>query len=61
MKQNKSQWLQDPVQINGDNINIVSRESRRCFREIGKNILKTELTSLQHPVRTKIFENYIEA
>jgi hypothetical protein len=35
MKQAKLQWLQDPSEINGDNLKIVSREASRCFRKKG--------------------------
>jgi hypothetical protein len=31
-KQTKLQWLQDPSEINGDNLNNVRREARRHFR-----------------------------
>jgi hypothetical protein len=31
-KQSKLQWLQDPSEINGDNLNNVRREASRHFR-----------------------------
>jgi hypothetical protein len=31
-KQARLQWLQDPTQINGDNLNATRRESSRRFR-----------------------------
>jgi hypothetical protein len=31
-KQAKLQWLQDPNEINGDNLRIVRREASRYFR-----------------------------
>jgi hypothetical protein len=31
-KQGKLQWLQDPSEINGDNLNNVKREASRYFR-----------------------------
>jgi hypothetical protein len=31
-KQAKLQWLQDPSEINGDNLNNVRREASRHFR-----------------------------
>jgi hypothetical protein len=32
-KQSKLQWLQDPSEINGDNLNNVRRETSRYFRK----------------------------
>jgi hypothetical protein len=37
-KQAKSQWLQDPSEINGDNLNNIRRETRRNFRNKRGNI-----------------------
>jgi hypothetical protein len=36
-KQAKLQWLQDPSEINGDNLNNVRRETSRLFREYLKD------------------------
>jgi hypothetical protein len=35
-KQDKLDWLQDPSQINGDNLNNVRSEARRHFRKKGR-------------------------
>jgi hypothetical protein len=37
-KQAKFQWLQDPSEINWDNLKIVRREARRYFRKKRGNI-----------------------
>jgi hypothetical protein len=58
-KQAKLQWLQNPSQINGDNLNTVRRETNRTFRE-KREYLKEKLMSLKQRVRTKTSETYIE-
>jgi hypothetical protein len=55
-KQDKLQWLQDPGEINGDNLNNIRHEASRYFR----NIWKTVLMSLQRTVRTRTSETCIE-
>jgi hypothetical protein len=40
MKQAKLQWLQDPSEINGDNLNNVRREARRYFKNTKSEYLK---------------------
>jgi hypothetical protein len=37
-KQAKLQWLQDPSEINGDELNNIRRETSRHFRNIKENI-----------------------
>jgi hypothetical protein len=32
MKQAKLQWLQEPCEINGDNMNDVKLEASKCFK-----------------------------
>jgi hypothetical protein len=59
-KQAKSQWLQDPSEINGDNLNNVRREASRHFRNKKREYLKTKLMSLQRIVRTRTSETCIE-
>jgi hypothetical protein len=59
-KQVKLQWLQDPSEINGDNLKNVRCETSRYFRNKGGNILKTNFMSLQQTVRTRISETCIE-
>jgi hypothetical protein len=45
-KQTKLQWLQDPNEINGDNLNNVRREASRHFRNKKKEYLKDKLNEL---------------
>jgi hypothetical protein len=40
------QWLQDPSQINGDNLNNVRREASRRFRNKKKEYLKESINEL---------------
>jgi hypothetical protein len=58
-KQAKLQRLQDPSEINGDNLNNVRREASRHFRNKKKEYLKTKLMSLQRIVRTRTTETFI--
>jgi hypothetical protein len=39
-KQTKLQWLQDPSEINGDNLNNIRRETSRHFRNKKRQYLK---------------------
>jgi hypothetical protein len=45
-KQAKLQWLQDPSEINGDNLNNVRREARRYFRNKKREYLKDKINDL---------------
>jgi hypothetical protein len=45
-KQAKLQWLQDPSEINGDNLNNVRREASRYFRNKKKEHLKYEINKI---------------
>jgi hypothetical protein len=45
-KQGKSQWLQDPNEINGDNLTNVRRETSRNFRGKKKEYLKDKINEL---------------
>jgi hypothetical protein len=54
-KQAILQWLQDPSEINGDNLKTVRLEASRYLR----NIWKTQFMSLQQTVRTRIPETCI--
>jgi hypothetical protein len=45
--QAKLQWLQDPSEINGDNLNNVRCDASRHFRNKSGNSRKTKLVSLQ--------------
>jgi uncharacterized protein YaaR (DUF327 family) len=42
-KQDKLQWLQDPSEINGDNLNNARCEARRHFRNKKKEYLKVRI------------------
>jgi hypothetical protein len=53
-KEAKLQWLQDPSEIKGDNLNNIRRETRRYFRNKKREYLKTNLTSLQWTNSKKI-------
>ena len=53
-RQAKMQWLQDPSQINVDNLNNVRREVSRHFRNKTKTHLKAKLRNLKLTVRSKI-------
>jgi hypothetical protein len=59
-EQAKLQWLQDPSEINRDNLNNVRCEASRYFRNKKGNIWETKLTSLQWKVRTRTSETLIE-
>jgi hypothetical protein len=61
-KQAKLQWLQDPSELNGDNLNNVRSEASKHFRKKKKirNIRNIKLMSLQQTVRTRTSETCIE-
>jgi hypothetical protein len=43
----KLQWLQDPSEINGDNLRIVRREASRYFRNRKREYLKDKINELE--------------
>jgi hypothetical protein len=45
-KKAKLQWLQDPSEVNGDNLRIVRRESSRYFRNKKREYLKDKTNEL---------------
>jgi hypothetical protein len=45
-KQAKLQWLQDPSEIKGNNLKIVSREASRYFRDKKREYLKNKINEL---------------
>jgi hypothetical protein len=45
-KQAKLQWLQDPSEINADNLNNVRHEANRYFRNKKREYLKDKLNEL---------------
>jgi hypothetical protein len=52
-KQAKLQWLQDPSEINGDNLNNVRRETSRHFRNKKREYLKGKINELAMNSKTK--------
>jgi hypothetical protein len=47
MQQDKLQWLQDPSQINWNNLNNIRREVGRHFRNTERKYLKHEINELE--------------
>jgi uncharacterized protein YaaR (DUF327 family) len=45
-KEAKLQWLQDPNETNGDNLNNVRREASRHFRNNKREYLKDKINEL---------------
>jgi hypothetical protein len=45
-KQAKFQWLQDPSEINGDNLNNVRHEASKHFRNKKREYLKEKINDL---------------
>jgi hypothetical protein len=45
-KQAKLQWLQDPSEINGDNVNNIRRETSRHFRNKKREYMKDKIDEL---------------
>jgi hypothetical protein len=45
-KEAKFQWLQDPSEINGDNLNNVKRDASRYFRNKKREYLKDKINEL---------------
>jgi hypothetical protein len=45
-KQAKLQWLQDPSEVNGDNLNNVRHEASRHFRNKKREYLKDRINEL---------------
>jgi ABC-type lipoprotein export system ATPase subunit len=52
-KQAKLQWLPNPSQINGDNINNVRNETRSTFRNRKMEYLKDEINELETRTKNK--------
>jgi hypothetical protein len=55
-KQAKLQWLQNPNQINGDNLQNLRRETSRTFRNKKREYLKGKINELETNNKDKIFE-----
>jgi hypothetical protein len=54
------QWLHDPSEINGDNLNNAKCEKSRYFRNNKKKYLKDKIYELATTVRTRTLETCIE-
>jgi hypothetical protein len=52
-KQTKLQWLQDPSEINGDNLNNLRREASRHFTNKKREYLKDKLNELETNSKNK--------
>jgi hypothetical protein len=52
-KQAKLQWLQDPSEINGDNLNNVRRDASRHFRNKKREYLKDRINELATNSKSK--------
>jgi hypothetical protein len=56
-KQAKFQWLQDPSEINGDNLSNVRCEARRYFRNKMREYLKGKINELATNSKHKIIRD----
>jgi hypothetical protein len=52
-KQAKLQWLQNPSQINGDNLQYLRRETSRTFRNKKREYMKGKINELETNNRNK--------
>jgi len=59
MKQAELQWLQDPRQNNVDNLNNVSPDGSRHFRQIKKKYVKAIFEELETKLASKILRTCI--
>jgi hypothetical protein len=50
-------WLQDPSEINGDNLNNVRREASRYFRNNKREYLKDKINELTTNSKKKNIRN----
>jgi hypothetical protein len=57
MKQAKLQWLQDPSEINGDNLKNVRRETSRHFRNKKREYQKDKINELAMISKNKIIRD----
>jgi CRISPR/Cas system-associated protein Csx1 len=56
-KEAKLQWLQDPSEINGDNLNNVRCEASRDFRNKKREYLKDKINELAMNSKNKIIRD----
>jgi hypothetical protein len=59
-KQAKLEWLQDPSEINLDNLNTVRHDASRHFRNKKKECLTDKMNELAMTVRTRTSETCID-
>jgi hypothetical protein len=59
-KQAKLQWLQDPSEINGDNLNNTGHEASRYFRKRRQDYLKDKFNELTTNKNKNIRDLYKE-
>jgi hypothetical protein len=59
-KEARFQWLQDPSEINGDNLNNVRCEANRYCRNKKREYLKDKINKLARIIRTRTSETCIE-
>jgi hypothetical protein len=52
-KQAKLQWLRDPSEINGTNLNNVRCETSRCFRNKKREYLEDKINELARKSKNK--------
>jgi hypothetical protein len=50
------QWLQNPSQVNGDNMDNVRHEASRTFRTKQREYLKNKINELETNSRIRILE-----
>jgi hypothetical protein len=60
-KQAKLQWLQNPNQINGDNLKNLRRETSRTFRNKKREYMKGKINELETNNKTKTLQICTEA
>jgi hypothetical protein len=58
-KQAKLQWLQDPSEINGDNLNNVRHEASRHFRNKKREYLKDKIVVLATNSKNKNIREFM--
>jgi hypothetical protein len=56
-KEAKLQWLQDPSEVNGDNLNNVRHEASRHFRNKKSEYLKDKINELSTNSKNKNFSD----
>jgi alpha/beta superfamily hydrolase len=59
-KQDELQWLQNPSEINGDNLNNIRRETSRHFRNKKRKHLKDKIDEFAMNRKMKILETCMD-